>query len=374
MSIHTYHSLAVRFYDESAYTDEEIKKLLISNRSIKEDLVKRVDILLIDETQDMAQDYYNLVRKFIQDTNSNPRIIVMGDRFQAIYEFKGANVKFLTLADKIWNLEFERLTLSTSYRLTNQIAWFVNNVMINKHRINTVKSGPPIDYYVGNSYQIYKKIGKQLRNMISKEGIKEEDIFILSPSIKSDEPPFKKLENYLVKHGLKCTTPISDDAKLDDKVISNKIVFTTYHQAKGRERKVVILYNFDDSYTQFFLKPNEKEIIKDPVLDYVHQSDYLDLEVIQKSEFKNVEDKYSILYIEDNKDLLDFVSDKFSTDYTFFLSDGTDAVDKALELIPDIIICDLNLPEMSGLQICEILKKDLRTSHIPIIIDRKSVV
>jgi signal transduction histidine kinase/DNA-binding response OmpR family regulator len=113
---------------------------------------------------------------------------------------------------------------------------------------------------------------------------------------------------------------------------------------------------------------NEKEIVKDPVLDYVHQSDYLDLEVIQKSEFKNVEDKYSILYIEDNKDLLDFVSDKFSTDYTFFLSDGTDAVDRALELIPDIIICDLNLPEMSGLQICEILKKDLRTSHIPIII------
>lgn len=113
---------------------------------------------------------------------------------------------------------------------------------------------------------------------------------------------------------------------------------------------------------------NEKEIIKDPVLDYVHHSDYLDLEVIQKSEFKNVEDKYSILYIEDNKDLLDFVSAKFSTDYTFFLSDGTDAIDKALELIPDIIICDLNLPEMSGLQICEILKKDLRTSHIPIII------
>ena len=39
-----------------------------------------------------------------------------------------------------------------------------------------------------------------------------------------------------------------------------------------------------------------------------------------------------------------------------------------MELIPDIIICDLNLPEKNGFQICEILKKDLRTSHIPIII------
>ena len=38
---------------------------------------------------------------------------------------------------------------------------------------------------------------------------------------------------------------------LDDKVITNKIVFTTYHQAKGRERTVVVLYNFDDSYFKF---------------------------------------------------------------------------------------------------------------------------
>lgn len=113
---------------------------------------------------------------------------------------------------------------------------------------------------------------------------------------------------------------------------------------------------------------DEKEIIKEPVLDFVHQSDYLDSEVIQKVEPQNTEDKYSILYIEDNKDLLDFISHKFSTEYTFFSSDGTDAVEKALELIPDIIICDLNLPEMNGFQICEILKKDLRTSHIPTII------
>jgi YesN/AraC family two-component response regulator len=94
----------------------------------------------------------------------------------------------------------------------------------------------------------------------------------------------------------------------------------------------------------------------------------LDSEVIQKVEPQNTEDKYSILYIEDNKDLLDFISHKFSTEYTFFSSDGTDAVEKALELIPDIIICDLNLPEMNGFQICERLKKDLRTSHIPTII------
>ncbi len=259
MTIHTYHSLAVKYYDESAYTDEEIKRLLNANTKIRSEHenIKPIDILLIDETQDMAQDYYNLVKKFISDTRSNPRIVVMGDRYQAIYEFKGANCKFLTLADKVWGIEFEKLNLSTSYRLTNQIAWFVNKIMLGTNRISTIKSGPPVDYYIGNPYEIYKKIGKQIRTMIKNEGIKEQDIFILTPSVKSLEPPFKKLENYLVKHGHKCTTPSSDDAKLDEKVISNKIVFTTLHQAKGRERKVVILYNFDDSYTQFFIKSTD---------------------------------------------------------------------------------------------------------------------
>ncbi len=258
MTIHTYHSLAVRYYSESAFTDEEIKKILTLNYPIVNTSSKPIDIMLIDETQDMAQDYYNLLRKFISDTKSNPRIIIMGDRYQAIYEFKGSNSKFLTLADKIWNYPFERMNLSTSYRLTHQMSWFINKVMLNTDRISTIKSGPPVDYYIGNSYKIYKKIGKELVKMIKKEGIKEQDIFILTPSVKSLEPPYKKLENYLVKHGYKCTTPSSDDAKLDEKVISNKIVFTTFHQAKGRERKVVILYNFDDSFTQFFLKPTEQ--------------------------------------------------------------------------------------------------------------------
>jgi signal transduction histidine kinase/DNA-binding response OmpR family regulator len=112
---------------------------------------------------------------------------------------------------------------------------------------------------------------------------------------------------------------------------------------------------------------DEKYIIKEPVLDFVHEPDYLDSESIQSVEPKSSEDKYSILYIEDNKELLDFVSHKFSSDYTFFASDGTSAIERALELIPDIIICDLNLPDKNGFQICEILKKDLRTSHIPII-------
>jgi hypothetical protein len=255
--VHTYHSLAVNFYDNKAYTDDEIKKVLLKNTNCRVNV--NYDAILIDETQDMMTDYYLLIKKLINDTGSNPQILIFGDKYQGIYDFKGANCKFLTLADKIWNTKFELMTLSTSFRMTNQTAWFVNNCMLGYYRINTIKDGPKVDYYICNSYKIFETIGKDIIKMIKNKEIKEEDVFVLSPSIKSDAP-YKKLENYLVAHGLKCMTPISDDAKLDDKIINNKIVFTTYHQSKGRERKLVILYSFDSSFFKFYLKEEKENI------------------------------------------------------------------------------------------------------------------
>ncbi len=112
----------------------------------------------------------------------------------------------------------------------------------------------------------------------------------------------------------------------------------------------------------------EKDITDVPMLDIVDQTDYLDLDISPSLVTQNTEDKYTVLYIDDNKDLLDFVSNKLSIEYTVFTSEGINAVEQAFELVPDIIICDLNLPEKNGFEICQILKKDLRTSHIPVLI------
>jgi YesN/AraC family two-component response regulator len=113
---------------------------------------------------------------------------------------------------------------------------------------------------------------------------------------------------------------------------------------------------------------DEKSILKNPVLEIVNQTDYLDEEVIQSLESKSNEGKHSVLYIEDNTDLSDFISNKLSAEYNVYTSNGVDAIEKSLEIIPDIIICDLNLPQKNGFEICQIVKEDLRTSHIPVII------
>lgn len=315
--VHTYHSLAVGFYDHSAYTDEGIKNILIKNTPCKINV--NFDVILIDETQDMMTDYYLLVKKLISDTKSTPQILIFGDKYQGIYEFKGANCNFLTLADKIWKIPFSHMSLSTSFRMTNQTAWFVNNCMLNYQRINTIKDGPKVDYYICNSYKISETIGKEIIRMIKHEGFKEEDFFILSPSIKA-ENPYKKLENYLVAHGLKCMTPISDDAKLDDKIINNKIVFTTYHQSKGRERKIVILYSFDNSQFKYYLREEDSKICPNILyvgvtramckLILIHDSKYQTLDFLKLNspnieKYVNIFNIDAIKYITQNNNIIE---------------------------------------------------------------------
>jgi YesN/AraC family two-component response regulator len=92
------------------------------------------------------------------------------------------------------------------------------------------------------------------------------------------------------------------------------------------------------------------------------ESDLNDAKVISDSE------KHTLLVIEDNIDLVAFLKSKLSNEYTVYSSDGSDALEKAMEIVPDIIICDINLVDKDGYEISKELKKDLRSSHIPIII------
>ncbi len=95
--------------------------------------------------------------------------------------------------------------------------------------------------------------------------------------------------------------------------------------------------------------------------------DYMDQEVVETFKEESNLEKYSLLVIEDNIDLNKFLVDRFSQRFKVYSSYGRDAIDLALEHVPDLVICDVNLPGKNGFEICEILKKDLRTSHIPTI-------
>lgn len=75
-----------------------------------------------------------------------------------------------------------------------------------------------------------------------------------------------------------------------------------------------------------------------------------------------------LLIVEDNIDLREFIKRIFAEKYQIVEAvNGQKGLEKALELIPDIIITDLMMPVLDGIGFCEGLKSDVRTSHIPVI-------
>ena len=76
-----------------------------------------------------------------------------------------------------------------------------------------------------------------------------------------------------------------------------------------------------------------------------------------------------LLIIEDNPDIVIYIQSILENDYCIKTAkNGQLGIDKAIALIPDIIISDVMMPIKDGFEVCEILKNDERTSHIPIII------
>jgi signal transduction histidine kinase/AraC-like DNA-binding protein/CheY-like chemotaxis protein/ABC-type xylose transport system substrate-binding protein len=79
--------------------------------------------------------------------------------------------------------------------------------------------------------------------------------------------------------------------------------------------------------------------------------------------------EHSILIVEDNADLLQYLAEKLSDHFEIFVADnGNTAITQANQFIPDLIISDVVMPGLSGKELSQKLKSDIRTSHIPIIL------
>jgi len=269
--VHNYHSFGIANYQEECYTDNGLIKIVSSNKS---PCSFAFDLIVIDEAQDMTPTYYKFVEKIMRDNMVSYKLAIIGDKNQAIFDFNKADPRFITLADKIFDngLSWTKCHLSQSFRITSEMADFINlclltNAPSHKPMVSHKISGHKPRYLICNTFSEERSKGTtfwhdKANDVLSEvkyyfaRGYNPSEIFILAPSIRSRRSAVCQLENRIkteLSH-IQCFTPTSDDAVLDDEVIKGKLVFATFHQVKGLERKVAIVFSFDESYFKYYCK------------------------------------------------------------------------------------------------------------------------
>jgi ATP-dependent exoDNAse (exonuclease V) beta subunit len=260
VEVHTYHSFCVKYYNHKCFTDRPMKTLIDKNKKpLKPFNYKRI---ICDEAQDITPLYYRLIHKIYKDNEfDNVLKCIMGDEKQSIYGFNGADERFITKAEILFKTDetpWINCNLSTSFRITKQMADFINKGCLQKERISSQKEGVKPIYLKCDVYenQFKLKCKSKIFRILEKllQTYEPGEIFILAPSIKSEKTPVRVLENKLktILPDINIFIPTSDEEKIDEDVIKGKIVFSTFHQSKGLERKVVLVYNADDSYFSFY--------------------------------------------------------------------------------------------------------------------------
>lgn len=119
------------------------------------------------------------------------------------------------------------------------------------------------------------------------------------------------------------------------------------------------------------LKPSE--IVENPTPTILSEEE-LDKDFISNNEQEFSETKFSkhkttVLVVDDNQDIRELVKSSLSNKHNIFEAEnGQEALNIALKEIPDIIISDVLMPVMDGIELCKQLKSNIRTSHIPIVL------
>lgn len=282
IKIFTYHGFANRYYAH-CYEDYDMlciiyNKMPLNTAFAQDPLMSTgIDYVFVDEAQDIRKEYMLLVIKLIVDARYRPNIAILGDKYQNIYSYSGSDYRYLLLSNKLLGdfvrpgTDFVEQSFKYTFRIKSPaIVWFINDIMIGREH-KRIKQGPTheqnnskVEIIKTSQFvdgDIRKINGKAITrildiifDLIQSRRYRNDDIFLLFPFVRSNMFA-RLLAAELVNTRSRRKAPqvdlyiaTSDECAINDEIIHNKIVISTYHQAKGRERAVVFLFNFDNSY------------------------------------------------------------------------------------------------------------------------------
>ncbi len=118
---------------------------------------------------------------------------------------------------------------------------------------------------------------------------------------------------------------------------------------------------------------SENEILKDEYKVKIEKKEKTELSLFQnKSEIDPEEVQqeriYTVLIVEDNVELRNYLKIELKKYYKVIVAEnGKKGYELALQKLPDVIVTDVIMPIMNGLELCKNIKSDTKTSHIPLL-------
>ncbi|WP_157687523.1 hybrid sensor histidine kinase/response regulator [Pedobacter psychrophilus] len=122
----------------------------------------------------------------------------------------------------------------------------------------------------------------------------------------------------------------------------------------------------------------QKSEIADNYLQTENINNYKDYKLNRQRNFEDLQnkiksnhgvEKLSMLIVEDNIDVRNFLVNHFKSEFEVYIAEnGRIGYEEALKNIPEVIISDVMMPEMDGVELCKLLKENINTSHIPIVL------
>ena len=116
-------------------------------------------------------------------------------------------------------------------------------------------------------------------------------------------------------------------------------------------------------------KPEGEEIRLQKGVCITPQTILEELSDIEEEMVEQNENKESVLIIDDNKDIREYIKSMLTDKYIVIEAEnGSVGLRKAMKYVPSVILCDVLMPEMDGLECCKRIKSEIQTSHIPVML------
>ena len=120
--------------------------------------------------------------------------------------------------------------------------------------------------------------------------------------------------------------------------------------------------------SELLLVNNKVGPLEDIIISESDRGHPSDATQIIANEIPIVENKRTLLIVEDNLGLRNYLKGELENEYIIIEAEnGRKGVELAVSRIPDIIITDIIMPEMDGIEFCSTIKHDIKTSHIPVL-------